>query len=368
MTGQPRPPQIIELDVRTGRLLIGDERRAFAEVQAAPVRDETEISRIRVDLGARVLTIVLPGGYVATIALQIGAIAQRAFLADHPVVYLDQNHWSKVAGAIHGWPRIGQLDAAAATILATLAQQGRIVMPLSAGHGVETGRLDRDKRSQLASTMVELSQGWLMRSPLWIRGDELASARDGHPGRAAGVFTQDADQWFSTRLKDPHVSDLPEPARSMAKPVINMLSIASTLLERERMPERGGRDAAERWARNWQQAVDHVRADHLPPQRVRQVANAQVLVDAGRELSYVWQDAQPGRMDAWIARSYEDITLLPGMSRLRAIFFGRIRNGDVWKGNDLNDMMYLCTAAGYADLVVGERHIIGGLANDHPDH
>jgi len=92
-----------------------------------------------------------------------------------------------------------------------------------------------------------------MRNPIWVKREELMNARDGRPGPAAGVFTQDADQWFSSGLREPVVSDLPDPMRSLAKPIINALSIAGTRLEPEQMPDSGGREAASSWARNWEQ-------------------------------------------------------------------------------------------------------------------
>ena len=46
----------------------------------------------------------------------------------------------------------------------------------------------------------------------------------------------------------------------------------------------------------------------------------------------------------------------------RAWLFARVRNTQQgWESNDLIDGMYLCCAAGYADLVVGERNAIGYL-------
>jgi hypothetical protein len=47
---------------------------------------------------------------------------------------------------------------------------------------------------------------------------------------------------------------------------------------------------------------------------------------------------------------------------MRQMLFARMRNADQrWEGNDLVDIMFLCCAAGYADLVVGERRAIGYL-------
>lgn len=45
----------------------------------------------------------------------------------------------------------------------------------------------------------------------------------------------------------------------------------------------------------------------------------------------------------------------------------RLRNADEkWEGNDLNDMNYLCAAAGYADITVGEKKTIEYLRRAEP--
>jgi hypothetical protein len=47
---------------------------------------------------------------------------------------------------------------------------------------------------------------------------------------------------------------------------------------------------------------------------------------------------------------------------MRQMLFARLRNADqTWEANDLVDIMFLCCASGYADVVVGERRAIGYL-------
>ena len=44
------------------------------------------------------------------------------------------------------------------------------------------------------------------------------------------------------------------------------------------------------------------------------------------------------------------------LARFRELLHLRVANADdKWEANDLNDILYLCGAAGYADVVVGER-------------
>jgi hypothetical protein len=356
-------PPILELEVATGRLLITDIDGRITEHHDGPVMPkETEISRVCVDFGARALTLTMPDEVTATIAFQLDADDRRGYLASRLIVYLDQNHWSTIANTIAGARPVSSKDAAAVRLLGALADQGRIVLPLSAGHTVETSALYGRRRTQVASAMLEMSQGWVMRHPCWIRKDELASARDRDPRPAADVFTQEVDQLFTRTLRDPGVSDLPEPIASLSRLLVNTSSVASMLLEPEQLPDTGGRAAATAWAADRQQAAANVRADQVPAQRARQVANAQVLADAAGEILQVW-GAPSDELTAWYGRSYDDITRLPSLSRQRAIFYGRIRSGIGWEPNDFNDILYLSSAGGYADVVVGERRTSGELRN-----
>ncbi|MGO2747518.1 hypothetical protein [Microbacterium sp.] len=51
----------------------------------------------------------------------------------------------------------------------------------------------------------------------------------------------------------------------------------------------------------------------------------------------------------------------PGISLFRSVMVDKLLAGDRWEANDLTDLMYLCTAAAYADHVVGERRTISLL-------
>jgi hypothetical protein len=70
----------------------------------------------------------------ATIAFQLDADDRRGFLASRLIVYLDQNHWSTIANTITGARPVSSKDVAAVRLLGVLAEEGRIVLPLSAGH------------------------------------------------------------------------------------------------------------------------------------------------------------------------------------------------------------------------------------------
>jgi hypothetical protein len=236
------------------------------------------------------------------------------------------------------------------------------VLPLSAAHAVETGALYSERRTQLACAMLQMSQGWLMRHPCWIRHDELTSARCGAPGPAADVFTQEVDQLFTQTLRVPDFSAMPDPVASLSPLLVNTTALASMLLDPEQVQDQGGRDAAAAWAADRQQAAANVGAARVSADRAREIASAQVLADAAGEILAVWGGLSDD-LTAWFSRAHDDITAMPSLSRLRAIFYGRIRGGGSWEGNDLNDMLFLSTAGGYGDVVVGERRTIGELRN-----
>ena len=58
----------------------------------------------------------------------------------------------------------------------------------------------------------------------------------------------------------------------------------------------------------------------------------------------------------------DPVSRMPFLGQMRQMLFARMRNSHQrWEANDLVDIIFLCCAAGYADLVVGERRTIGYL-------
>jgi len=104
-------------------------------------------------------------------SFQIGTVATAI---DRPVVYLDQNHWIELARTQVGSTRISREKAAACRRLIDLADRRKIILPISGAHlVVETAKTDGRQRADLARVMLSLSSGWQMRSPLWVRHQEL---------------------------------------------------------------------------------------------------------------------------------------------------------------------------------------------------
>jgi hypothetical protein len=68
-------------------------------------------------------------------------------------------------------------------------------------------------------------------------------------------------------------------------------------------------------------------------------------------------------MNHWtLHHSAEDIPKLPATGLYREVLYAKhLDAGTKWRPNDLEDMVYLSCAAGYADFVVCERHMRGLL-------
>jgi hypothetical protein len=75
----------------------------------------------------------------------------------------------------------------------------------------------------------------------------------------------------------------------------------------------------------------------------------------------------PEQMSDWtLNHSERDLRDMPALGVYREVLHEKLSDGRLlWKDNDLVDMMYLITAAGYCDHVVAERahasHIQNGL-------
>jgi len=104
-------------------------------------------------------------------------------------------------------------------------------------------------------------------------------------------------------------------------------------------------------------------ADRTKQQR-RRSAEVFMFSDAMREIAQAGFDAglTPSEMSAWTQATWNLPGLgAPAISLFRATMIDKLLGSGRWEGNDLTDLFYLCTAAGYADHVVGERRTIGLL-------
>jgi hypothetical protein len=329
-------------------------------------RLDTSIRSITLDIEADELVVGLPNGVDVVVELGVAPPHAADPLAGRSVVYLDQNHWSALAAWRHGHRRIAPPEASAAERLAELVYAGSVVLPISGAHAVETGPLYNEPRVALASTLLELSRGWQLYNPVHVRAQELAAALAGAAPIAAGVTSLGADVLFTRRLSLVDGSDLPGLLSAAMPRVVNILSVYEALVSPAAVPDEGGREAAARWAGRFADLASHLHDAGTAREGYRRAAHGAVLTDLAPELVGM---APASALQAWLKRSETDVAAMPYLSRYRAVIFARLRNGNAqWAGNDFNDLNYLCCAAGYADVVVGEKRTIGDLrtARDVP--
>jgi hypothetical protein len=307
------------------------------------------------------MKILLPGSVEVEVELggAEGSDAAR-LLAGRKVVYLDQNRWSAMAAWRHGLRPIGPEEATAAEHLSQLVADRKVVLPISAGHMVETGPLYDDFRVALASTMLEFSRGWQVRHPVTIRGEELAASLKGGKPLASGFTSLGADVLFATPLRDVDASQIPGPMAAVFARIVNLSSTYEVLVDREALPDTEGRQAAAAWARKFADLGDYVQSNGMSREQAFRAATGMVLADLLPEIVAL---APVDVVKPWLAETTKTgLGEMPYLGRFAAVVFARLRQPTTrWSGNDLNDLSFLCCASGYADVVVGERNTIGAL-------
>lgn len=97
---------------------------------------------------------------------------------------------------------------------------------------------------------------------------------------------------------------------------------------------------------------------------VRRVAHGNLLVDVLDDVQRVATLAglEPEEVIERLTSNDDPVARMPFMAQMRQLFFAKLRDvRQPWEPNDLIDTLYLGCAAGYADVVVGERRTIGYL-------
>jgi hypothetical protein len=351
-----------EIDFAVGKMRIETPQGVHVEDLPPAFQDlETSFHKLRLDVGADRMEILLPDSVEVEVELGggKGADAER-LLAGRRVVYLDQNRWSAMAAWRHGLRPIGLAEATAAERLAGLVADRKIVLPISAGHMVETGPLYDDFRVALASTMLEFSRGWQVRHPVAIRGEELAASLKGEKPIATGFTSLDADVLFATPLREVDASRVPGPMAVVFARIVNLSSVYEVLIDREALPDTEGRQAAADWAKKFADLGDYVQSNGMSREQALRAATGMVLADLLPEIAAL---APVDAVRPWLTKTIKTgLGEMPYLGRFAAVVFARLRQPTTrWTGNDLNDLNFLGCAAGYADVVVGERNTIGAL-------
>ncbi len=305
----------------------------------------------------------LPGGREVTVELRGGRTA-RECRAGRRVVYLDQNQWSALSRWEYDRGGLPQTEARAAERLVGAVATSEVVLAASGGVFVETGPLFGARRVELASTVLTHSRGWQMRNPLHVRVEELRLALAGQDPIAAEVFSPNADELFASASQHGPATDLPPPLAELSREMVGVLALYETLIESEAIPDQGGEDGSAGWAKGFADLSEQLHADAASQALTRQVTQYRLLFDMADDVARAGASLglEPDKVVERLSASDDLIRQMPFVSRVREVLFARLRNaGQPWEANDLVDIMFLCCAAGYADVLVGERQTIGYL-------
>jgi hypothetical protein len=275
------------------------------------------------------------------------------------VVYLDQLHWVSLAKQRHAPEKLNEATASAAITLMELAEAQRILLPLSAGHLAEMAHLKGHWREHLGLTLLALSRGWQMRNPVAVRKTELLGTMRGEWSRTPAVFTLQPEVLFAASTPSESATDLRAPFDDLLPRLTWASALYAAVLDDEAAEVREGHEAAERWAAGFPSLAQYMREHKTSAESARINTRARLVADLGDETEFAAQRAglSPEQYSVWLKDELPDrLREMPYVGRLHEVLYHRLRNADdKWEGNDLIDMNFLCCAAGYADIVVGEK-------------
>ncbi|MFN3255402.1 MAG: hypothetical protein ACE37B_06880 [Ilumatobacter sp.] len=287
-----------------------------------------------------------------------------------PVVYLDQNHWSTISKAIHAPERVkAPGECAAALAIARLALRGHVALPMSAGHMYETTKWTADlDRYRLALTLLQLGGGWIMDDPLAVRRVEISAALgQRYHGATPPKFTPFGHDW--SRLfaaeRAPTAPTAPTDFGRIEQAQFvrwtSVVGIAATLLDDD--PIEPAQSTG--WAESMQRFTDWLATEQTEqPLRIARTDLA-FLADMSTTIA---EEAHALRLSIddlhdWNLHHHgEDVDRSPMLGLFREAMRQKLATSTTtWTQNDLTDLMYLSCGAGYADVVVGERQLVGQL-------
>lgn len=302
---------------------------------------------------------------------ELGTEKNASPVRGRPIVYLDQNQWSTLSKSLFAPQRVSDTERLAAVRLLTMAEAGDIILPLSSAHLSETGAWSNDAgRSELARTILAGSRGWQMRDVLEVRAHEfrhcLAALAGIDIAPPAPVITLEpyAALDSSVRGEEDGLSlpnGLPEAWKFGYLSTLSNTVHVACLLDREPTP-RGSLAGWLARVEGFSSWLDGER--HRSKSNRRKAARLFAAVDATKEIATAAAEigATPAQATEWFAGAWDQTSLgAPAITLFRSVMVDKLLAAARWEQNDLTDLMYLCTAAAYADHVVGERRTIGLL-------
>jgi hypothetical protein len=334
----------------------------------ASLRIPADFRRVTFDTRTHTLELVAPSG--DSIVLEVYANDDQALRRDgRPVIYLDQNHWIQLGRSMHAPQRVPSPELGPARELIRLAEQRRVILPVSSGHMIETTQTDSTWRERLAPLMVKLSRGWLMRDPLRVRRAELRWMFSRH---AAGevpvgaVITLNPGELSSEDLEPlAPADDLPPAMQYLANTMSAVTAIFGALLDDELLNSQLAAERSSQWATAHYEFAQHLKSSGLAREHYRQATLAMFLSDLTLDIAHAaaTRGTTLAGLQTWVTELADDeLALLPYVGRSREVIHLRLCNArDAWKANDLIDMLFLPCAAAYCDFVVGEKKTIDYL-------
>jgi hypothetical protein len=335
---------------------LADGRRAREPLSARIADRPIELRRETFDFSTGLLGITLPAG--DEVELEIGTGYSLADQGGRPIIYLDQNHWVTLTRARWAPEQIDsreELDAALR--LMVMARDRAVILPLSSAHLVEAPRRGH-RRRQLITTMLELSHGWQMVNPVKIRRQELDAVFRGSAPAAEGVFTLEPGAMFiSDPQPTPVSSEFPPALRNLHNRLTSAAAWAAAAIDNDSEPRAD--ELAIKWGQAHHKLAQFMGDNKMGPERARINARAVMLADMQQDIvdAATRVGMGEGEFEIWLERDFEgSLRQMPSVGRVYEVLYRRLRNPQrPAKPGDLNDVFYLCCAAGYADLVVGEN-------------
>lgn len=302
---------------------------------------------------------------------ELGTVKDPSPIRDRPVVYLDQNQWSTLSKSLFAPQRVSDAERLAAVRLLKMAEAGDIILPLSSAHLSETGAWSNDAgRSELARTILAGSRGWQMRDVLEVRAEEfrhcLAALTGTDVAPPAPVITLEPYAALDPSVRGENdglslPADLPEAWKFGYLSTLSNTVYVACLLDREPTP----RGSLAGWLSRVQEFSSWLDGERQRSKSDRRkAARLFAAADATKEIAAAAAEigATPTQATEWFAGAWDQMSLgAPGITLFRSVMVDKMLAGARWEENDLTDLMYLCTAAAYADHVVGERRTIGLL-------
>lgn len=275
------------------------------------------------------------------------------------VVYLDQNHWRILSDALFEPSAIADSKLLrAAEELIALVFECKVVLPLSMGHLLEISALHGEVRYRVGLAMASLARGWQIRHPidLWkseARSSIRAHLKIGGDESLHEVVTEPGALFESANNLGvtADMSDIEKLTKMLSGPNI----LLTQLLEPVKIPKEQGTNWSEYHARitaqmEMQQVTKHQRRKIA----IRRYWNENLgfYIPLFREFTGSFDS--PTLSDSEITKLFSESPMVGLLSELFVNRFIDVRTK--WNQNDLVDMLYLSSAAGYVDYVCAEKH------------